>query len=278
MSEVIKLYYQNVEDNFGDVLSKSIVEQASKSSVEFSVFKYCDLVAIGSLGERVVRRRLKRWLMRFGRPLDIWGTGFLMPGDSVNNRFARIHALRGKLSASRLSKKRSDIALGDPALLCSRVFQVNACDHGSKIVCLPHLHDPDPLIWVSQVQKLFPHHEVIALKLDQPLQDIMDAIVNAEFVLTTAMHPYIVAHSFDVPVLYLQTGWSIHIGGDYKLQDYVSVFGRKELPAMSLDRLVAGQYEAKELLDVAEQDRVPRECIRQVQAELLDSFPYRYRA
>ncbi|MET3999107.1 polysaccharide pyruvyl transferase family protein [Marinobacterium sp. MBR-109] len=276
MKKAIKLYYQNIENNFGDVLSREIVTKVSSRTASFSPFKKSDLVAIGSLAERVVKKSFKRWLLNLGHPVDMWGTGFLAPGSNVSSRFIRIHALRGKLSAARFGIGDGLVAVGDPGLLCSHLFPQCLPDGKGNILCLPHLHDRASSEWVESLRRLFPHNKVDQLSLANDYKIILAAIASSEMVVTTAMHPYIAAHSYDVPVLYLQTGDNIHMGGDYKLRDYLSVYGRDGLNTIDCGQLMSGDCCAEQLLELAADDRVPADDVKRIQQALLDAFPQEY--
>ncbi len=278
MRSPVRLYYQNSEGNFGDILSREITQKASGADVAFSDLKYADLVAIGSLAERVVKKRFKRWLINLGRPLHLWGTGFLAPGESTSGRFIRAHALRGKLSAARFNMDIDKICLGDPGLLCSHFFPSDHLSKGQRVLCLPHLHDHHSGKWIDTIRCKFPNDNVVQMSLADDHVTIIEAIMSAKLVITTAMHPYIVAHSYDVPTAYLQTGSNIHVGGDYKIYDYLSVFGREALCSVDCSELTKGRITAEQLYDVAESDRVSVEVVKRIQEELLDSFPQEYKA
>lgn len=278
MKSSVRLYYQNSEDNFGDILSREITKKASGSDVTFSDLKYADLVAIGSLAERVVKKRFKRWLINLGRPLHLWGTGFLAPGKSTSDRFIRAHALRGKLSAARFNMDIDKVCLGDPGLLCSRFFPSGHLNKGLHVLCLPHLHDHHSNKWLDTVRGVFPNDTIVQMSLADDHVTLIEAIASAKLVITTAMHPYIVAHSYDIPTAYLQTGKDIHVGGDYKIYDYLSVFGRDVLHSVDCSEFIKGKITAEQLYDVAESDRVSVEAVKRIQEELLSSFPKEYKA
>lgn len=262
----IKLYYQNIENNFGDVLSKKLVEKVSNRTVEFEVTKRADLVAVGSLGEVVVKKRLRHLLLR-AKNLDVWGMGFLKSGKVSNTRFLNIYALRGEYSRERL-KAPSTVALGDPGILTSRFY--NYRDNTDSVVCIAHTNDLKSNLWISHIKRYYRNVKVIDVRDDSEL--IISEIARSRFVFTTAMHPLIVANSFLVPVIYIDTDY-IHPGGSYKIKDYFSAFN-VEYVAVDLSSLLDSDSGDFDML--AKKFYISEDRVRLVQDRLLDSFPQKY--
>lgn len=267
----IKLYYQNAECNFGDVLSKNIVSFISGKNVVWSPLKKADLVAIGSLGERVALKKMKRFCLCFGRSLDVWGTGFLEPGGRVNQQFLNIHALRGMYSKDRFGAV--SVPLGDPGLLTPLVYPTLFEDKGS-VVCLPHLHDMESVHWISKVVELYPNKKVVSLDLSSPVEKVVSAIAGADFIVSTAMHPLIVAQSYQVPFVWLE-GESLHPGMRYKFEDYFSVFDKKP-DSIQMKKLLSGISTVSDFTQASDSSIIPAQKIHSIQQNLIESFPGLY--
>lgn len=164
------------------------------------------------------RKKFKRLL--YGRldPLAIWGSGYLCPGKLQDSLFLNVLALRGELSASRFAPpKDGPICLGDPGLLMSRF--INRPKASSGIVVAPHLANRGN----SQLCEFlatckFPY-QLLDLTSD-PIR-VVRAIASAELVISSAMHPIIVAHSYSVPAVWADFGPGLE-GSDYKFLDYYS--------------------------------------------------------
>lgn len=265
----IKLYYQNSEDNFGDVLSKEVVSFLSGEEVVWSPLKKADIVAIGSLGERVALKKMKRFFLCRGKSLDVWGTGFLEPGGQVSQRFVNIYALRGIYSRDRFDA--GNVPLGDPGLLSSIVFPKDFKHHGA-VVCLPHLHDRESEQWISEISNLYPNRQILTLSLSAPLEKIIAAIAGAEFVVSTAMHPLIVAQSYSVPFVWLEGDAKLHPGARYKFEDYFSVFGT--VPGtVSLQGLLTKASSVSDFSYVMDSSMVSIDKIHLIQQDLIAAFP-----
>lgn len=267
---MIKLYYQAAENNFGDVLSAKIVEQASGQSVEWVSLKEADLVALGSLGERVIKKRLRRYVLKGFQPLKVWGTGFLAPGPTKSDRFLDVYALRGKLSAARIQTK-STVVLGDPGLLSS-YFWPSASFSRKGILCMSHTHDEGSQSWVDAIKRAFPEHEISQISICSNWEEILLKISQSLFVVSTAMHPLIVAASYNVPFLWISSGTLIHSGADYKFKDFFSVFSSEPM-SIDLTSLVLDKYSRSELDVALNSSSFCVNELRFTQKELLRVFP-----
>lgn len=190
--------------------------------MQHSKTKSCDLVAIGSLGEVVAKKKFKRKILK-GKDLHVWGTGFLLPGKTYNNRFLNVHALRGELSKNRFRIK-ANIALGDPGILVSKLYEnSNNIYPEGTVLCMPHACDSDSKKWIDKVKEIYQEENVKFISIKRSFIEIIDAIRSSDFIFTTAMHPLIVSNSFEKKVVYISPR-NVHPGGNYKLVDYFSVF------------------------------------------------------
>ena len=97
--------------------------------------------------------------------------------------------------------------LGDPGLLLPLIHPaVSAeCKHG-RTICVPHFHEPktdEEIISLSGV-------DLVVRPLVEPsleaLEQIIDQITGATFVLAGAMHAAIVAHAYGIPFAYFDAG------------------------------------------------------------------------
>ena len=213
------------------MLTRDIVAKlADPHPVVWAPLKKADMVSLGSLGELVLKKRLRRFFINRFKPLHVWGTGFLKYGAPTNSLFLKIHALRGKNSLTRLSQQGRDIALGDPGLLCSRLFPQAVSKRQKTILAIPHLHDKNYQTWVDAITALYPEYTVEVWSCDKPVEPTLKAIASAAMVVSSAMHPLITAHSYRTPCLWVELDDGTHAGKRYKFEDYYSVTG---LPAQS---------------------------------------------
>ena len=273
----INLYYMKGGNNFGDILSKHIVEAVSGRIATFSKIQKADLVSTGSLLSGVQKKRFKRILTSGFKTLHVWGTGIIEPGGALSTRNLHIHAVRGQTSRLRLGLESNAVPLGDPGLLCNRLFPRNLNPSG-PIVATPHLHDTESELWINQVRTVV-KSDVVVHNLRAPVQETLDVIGGASLVITSAMHPLIAAHSYGVPVVWMNVGKKYVGGGTYKFADYYSVFGPDATtkPVMidfsSRDISVITQ---SRLEDLADSSFINRTQLETIQDGLIKSFPREY--
>jgi pyruvyltransferase len=131
----LRLYWWRYEypnkTNFGDEITPYIIEKLFGLKTVWSEPENCELAGTGSIIEILQESSGKN-------DIQVWGSGFIKPGD--NNTLLNLHftALRGKLSRDRTDNKLA--ALGDPGLLAPLVFKPRrATKH--KLGIIPHYVD-----------------------------------------------------------------------------------------------------------------------------------------
>lgn len=223
----IKIYYQPVANNFGDMLSPRLVTAVTGRACVRAKPQQADLVAVGSLLDKVVQKRWKRLLAGRLAPLAVWGTGFLYPGPKCCSTLLCFMAVRGEHSRDRFLGLNGHCALGDPALLTGALFPQAGTSSNRRILLLPSLVDEGNWIEAALANgDLGAEHLSITDDTDMLLQ----AIANANLVITSAMHAMIVAISYGVPAVWVAPDQNRFEGGDTKYHDFYSVFGMQPTP------------------------------------------------
>lgn len=269
----IKLFYQKGPNNFGDILSEKIVEAVSGSQVVHSKIKSADLVAIGSVADKAAGKKISRFISRGFKPLHVWGSGLINQGPNFFRLGLSIHALRGKKTYERFFAGGGvDLPLGDPGLLVSHFFPAGT-QRTNSIICIGHINDLQIKLWSDAVKNFFPERVVQVVDVTADVESVLDKVSTASLVITTAMHPYIVAQSYDIPTILLETGGIIHTGGMYKFEDYCSAFDNNELSIIPLERFIRGKVGSTEIEDLGELSLVPRSEVSRINKDLMDSFP-----
>lgn len=225
-NKIIPLYFWNKSfdgrKNFGDVISKDIVEFVSKAKVvHVSADVPNKLLATGSI----------LTTSTFSSKCVVWGSGTLNPKTVVYNPKIRFCAVRGPLTRNVLVNKGYKVPpiYGDPALL------------------LPRLYNPS----VKKTHKLgiilhWRHRELINIHPSVKCIDILrnpedkfrfiDEIMSCESILSTSLHGLIVSDAYGIPSKYC-TVLNKRLEGEehFKFNDYFESIGRKDVTPLLLN-------------------------------------------
>lgn len=212
----IKLHWASSKPNFGDWLSPKIVEVVSGRPVQFTTIDKCDLVALGSLLQRV---KYRFWARR----LHIWGAGFIETGKQVHCRH-HVHAVRGPLSQARLGLYEDSVALGDPGLLAGLLLDGLTIGKRHRLAIIAHYKDKESATFKALCQAN-PDAKVLDVFSD-PLSLLKD-IAASHYVLSSAMHGLIAADALGVPNARVVLGDQVR-GGDFKFNDYYKALSVSE--------------------------------------------------
>jgi pyruvyltransferase len=202
-------------NNFGDILGPIIVQrilQNAKCTVQRGVSfdeaeGHWKLLSIGSV-------------LHFARDGDlIWGTGLngKIPESKCVFSNLDIRMVRGPLTREFLINRGIEVpeVYGDPGLLVPHLFpeklaRWNKASRGPIFV--PNLNDPRP-------KKISGH----LTDPRQPIWDIIKAIYESEFVLSSSLHGFVLAEAFGVPTRLIQS----QSEAPFKYDDYFWGTGRQ---------------------------------------------------
>lgn len=187
--------------NFGDELGPTILTRHGHDLV-WSPLREAELIVGGSVLQIV--HRMGQQL----RPnVKVWGSGLIeeqSPRVSPNVDHVMV---RGQLTRSRLRLPQVT-PLGDPGILAPLVWGALPASTGTLFV--RHMVDSRPKpSWADA--------EASCL---QPVDEMMEAIRKASTVVTSSLHGFIVAQSYDIPAYHWQHPKVI--GGPFKFLDYMT--------------------------------------------------------
>lgn len=196
-----------------------------------------DMVAVGSLLDKVVQKRWKRPLAGRLAPLLVWGAGFLYPGPNYWPTLLRFMAVRGEHSRDRILGLNGHCTLGDPALLTGVLFPQAGTSSNRRILLVPSLVDEG-----NWIEAALANGELGAayLSATDDTDMLLQAIANANLVITSAMHAMIVAISYGVPAVWVAPDQNRFEGGAWKYYDFYSTFGMQPTPLSRDARYWAG--------------------------------------
>ncbi len=194
-----------LSDNFGDKLTPYLIEKMSDSKCiyvdgEEQVNKY---MVCGSI---------LNWYIK---NCFVWGAGIANANDIIPKKNG-IYATRGYISneAAKNSGLKTYDIVGDPALVLPYIYDPRPYSNRIKkykLSIIPHYVD-----LYTVIQK-YPNYNIINL-LD-PIERIIDQIVQSEFIISSSLHRLIVADAYGVPNKWVKFTDKI-LGDDTKYHDY----------------------------------------------------------
>lgn len=232
--------------NAGDWYSPLICERLSGRAVVYAPPHQCDLVAVGSLLQRLNKsHRLHR--LGLARKLHVWGTGSLRGEDHLPSRH-HVHAVRGVLTRDRISECPQHVALGDPGLLANLLIEAPPVKR-HRVGVIPHLVDRgDPRV----KEFLDKRAEATFIDVTSPVLQVLETIAACEAVLSSSLHGLVFADALGIPNAWFRLSDGL-AGGRHKFDDYYSAFGLRPDPVrlvdLDLEKLAEG-YERPGLADL----------------------------
>jgi len=228
--EKISLHWHR-SSNFGDVLSKYIVERLSGKKVETvdQNTPYQHYLAIGSILSLATDRSI------------VWGAGIANRNDTFLKRPRKISMVRGVYSRE-LCKTygfKHEIQLGDPGYAISQIYNPPHRHKKYRLGVIPH--------WVDY--KLARHFfsgddDILVINLlTDDIEHVIGEILSCEKCISSSLHGIVVCHSYQIPCLHVtftdaeaQTGLKeFQLGGDgIKYLDYFSSVGIAEYKPLEL--------------------------------------------
>ena len=238
-STIIPVLWIAENSNFGDILSRYIVEhvtglraiQSNRNTAEKKLF------AIGSI---IDIREV------FSEQNVIWGSGsikalkyfggklfpinrflldklFLLKNMSNTSR-ATVCALRGALTRENLLKFGVDspAIYGDPAILLPKYVKVDGSKARSGSVGLVVHLSHEKLLEIAEVYSKIDVKVInIRRETNNDIESFVQEMANCERIFTSSLHGLIVAQVYDIPCLWFQVKHKrIHSSPNFKFWDY----------------------------------------------------------
>jgi pyruvyltransferase len=183
MSIKLKYYsYNKGYGNFGDELSKFIVEKISNTNV----IKADDednncLIAVGSYLHKALDND------------TIWGTGIRTYDSVYNFNRLNIYAVRGPLTKKFLEEKKilTTEVIGDPTLLLPKFYSPNKIYLNKKITIIPHITNYEKYIRYNDKYNI--------IDPTSKWSTIIDNIYSSDIIISASLHGIILADAYNIP-------------------------------------------------------------------------------
>jgi len=226
-------------ENFGDALSRIIVEMISEETVEFSDDPG-KLVAVGTLFDRVVNGDI------------VWGTGAAKMKKRYTFEDVSIYAVRGPLTREVLIQSGIDCpdVYGDPGILIKDFYNPEV-EKEYKIGVIPHYVD---------YEKIKNMEGVKVIDILSGVKNVICEIKKCEQIYSSCLHGIIAAEAYGVPTQWIKLG--NRIGSPvFKFQDYYASTART---GNCLNWTQGAKYEMN----------LEAPMLKDMKEELIDNFPY----
>ncbi|SFN32812.1 polysaccharide pyruvyl transferase family protein [Salegentibacter flavus] len=210
----IKFIFKEKE-NYGDLLSKYLVEKISGREVKWvhpkkqPWYKWdkSHYLAIGSILPHATKNSI------------VWGSGIIDREHHVAK--ADFRAVRGPRTREFLQQLGYDCppVYGDPALLLPEYFNPQV-EKEYKLGIIPHYHDYKKAVELFEDN---PDIRVIDL-MCMDVEEVTRQIMSCERTLSSSLHGLIVSHAYRIPSLWIEFSDKI-FGDGIKYPDYLESVG-----------------------------------------------------
>lgn len=245
-------------NNFGDNLSKYIVEYLSGDTVIWTDYMESDIIAAGSILQNIPQE-YKGY---------IWGSGMMYSRSRKTFTNAHVLAVRGYLSLDAIEcTNKESVAVGDPGLLCPLLIDILPKKR-YKLGVIPHFVDKNDPIIKTIAQK---SSEITVIDILKPVKEVIRRAAECEYIISSSLHGLILADSLGIPADWIELNNCEQKvdGNGHKFRDYFTVYGIMDKKPMELtfndtiDSIIGkiGDYN--------------RPSIKDLQDGLIQTFPYR---
>jgi pyruvyltransferase len=218
-------------ENYGDILSKYIVEKISKKKI---VWKFPKNTRWYHKDKRIYFGA-GSIIMHVDKHSIVWGSGIISKKD--NFKEALFLAVRGPRTYQRIIELgyKCSPKFGDPAILLPRYYNpIVKKDFGIGII--PHYIDYE---MISSLYQYDEDIKIISL-LNNDVEETTQQILRCKRIVSSSLHGVIVSHSYDIPCLWVQFSDKL-FGDNVKFQDYFE--------SVSMDSYIPKMIDKKLTLD-----------------------------
>lgn len=226
--EKIKLYWNERDKNFGDILNPIIFNGLGFDFEKAEEDDKGKLLAIGSV-------------IYVSKENDIvWGSGILDDKPFDFPLGMEFLAVRGPKTKKFIKGYKVPDVFGDPAIFMPDIYKPKIQEK-HKIGYVPH--------YVDLNDERLRGKYIINVK-NNPLK-VIDDICSCEVIISSSLHGIIIAEAYGIPAVWVKMSEKI-IGGNFKFNDYFLGSGRKEQKPSELNKwkfLPKPFYEKEKLLN-----------------------------
>jgi len=153
----------------------------------------------------------------------VWGTGLIFERLRANIPDADVRCVRGHLTAARVNGGLVDPVVGDTGLLVDKLPFPRTGEKQYDVGIIPHYVDEDNHGVAEWLGKQL--WNATSIDICGRVPDVLRAISECRFVLSSSLHGLIFADSLGVPNAWIVLSNKVGGGSTFKFRDYYSVFG-----------------------------------------------------
>lgn len=273
----INLYYAcRRTRNFGDLLSINISKELFGVKCNYAEPVDCEAMFIGSIFEKIIypyRTKFhKLYHAKEKESIKVWGSGFCAKQKKKKEQFYReieVYAVRGLLTRNRLEKllqkDLKEVVIGDPGLFAADLIKNEKIEKKFKVGIIPHYIDKN-----EETLKNIQLEDAVVLDVCEDGKECIRNIAKCEVIISSSLHGLIVADSLGIPNARIILSDKID-GGDYKYNDYYSVYGMEEHMKYDLRNEIIDENIIKA---IKENYSINQEKVQEIKNNLMEVFPY----
>ncbi|WP_435168759.1 polysaccharide pyruvyl transferase family protein [Falsirhodobacter sp. 1013] len=234
MTEPLRAFWWNKAPNFGDALSRDVIELVSGRPVTWAPEQTAQVFAVGSIMWNARKGVVKR--AEGQAPPVIWGSGCMEAMDGDWCHAARVVALRGPVTAAVLNH--TPLPFGDPGLLARRL--VGPVEQEDKVGVLLH-HSQVTEEALAHLRQGGDRIKIIDVRTNDA-KAVIREIASCRQIFSQSLHGIIIADAYGIPNVRIE-GADIHRSAQFKFYDYATSIGRAPLLSVKLQEVpeLAGQ-------------------------------------
>ena len=250
------------QENFGDILSKYLVEKISGQKViwknpnkkNWNPFQKKIITTTGSI------------LKHVSKSCVVWGSGIISRDDKVEP--AEFLALRGPETYIHLKAMgyKPNAIFGDPAIVLPNLYVPNV-EKEYEIGIIPHYVDFEK---INEQYQNNNNIKVIDL-LNDDIEAVIDEINQCKSIISSSLHGVIVSHTYEIPAVWVKYSDKLS-GDDVKFVDYFKSVNLKPYKPNSIE----SKLEMKELNNVFKSfPSLPEKgIIKELSQKLMEVCPF----
>lgn len=250
------------KENYGDLLSKYLVEKISGKETRFVhpkkqawyKTKKANLLAIGSI------------IHHGSRDSVVWGSGIIDHEQGIQK--ADFRAVRGPRTRDYLLKLGYECpeVYGDPAILLPDYYRQQV-GKKYKLGIIPHYHDYETALKIFGGREEVKVVDLLTMDVEATTKEIMEC----DRILSTSLHGLIVAHAYGIPAVWVKMSNKV-FGNDIKYADYLESVGMETYKAEFIEDGISEE----KITDLFEKYPVlvSEEKLKELKARLLEVKPF----